>query len=117
MDVLISRPFLDESGKKISRTVEISPAAADPPQAAVVAEFLTLDLAKLTGADVDFCVAEAGRATGQSVKVLVTDLEFHMQMAAKALGVDRDLLKKLPSNDYVEVATNVQAFLTGSVSP
>jgi hypothetical protein len=104
MDVLISKPFLDGEGKALSRTVNGQ-------------ELLALDLAKLTGADVDFCVAEAGRAMGTSVRVLVTDSEFHAHLAAKALVVDRDLLKKMPANDYVEVVTNVQGFLTGSVSP
>jgi len=76
---------------------------------------ITMDLDALTGADIDFAVREATAAKGEVVRVLILDHEFHIQLAAKASGVDAALLKKLPARDYVEVATTVQGFLTGSV--
>ncbi len=78
-------------------------------------EELDLNLDALTGSDVDFCVREASAAKGELVRVLVTDLDFHMQIAAKASGLGVDVLRKLNARDYVEVATAVQGFLTGSL--
>jgi len=78
-------------------------------------EALDLDLDALTGADIDFCVREATAFKGESVRVLVTDTELHIQIAAKASGIPAEAIKRLPARDYVEVATTVQAFLTGSV--
>ncbi len=83
--------------------------------AAKTIEELDLDLDALTGADVDFCVREASAAKGELVRVLVTDLDFHMQVAAKSSGIGVDALRKLSARDYVEVATAVQGFLVGSV--
>lgn len=76
---------------------------------------LDLNLDALTGADVDFCVREASAAKGELVRVLVTDLDFHMQVAAKSSGLAVDVLRTLSARDYVEVATAVQGFLTGSL--
>lgn len=76
---------------------------------------LDMDLDALTGADVEMCVREASAAKGETVRVLVTDLDLHIQLAAKASGVAVADLKKLGARDFVEVATTVQGFLTGSV--
>jgi hypothetical protein len=78
-------------------------------------ESLPLDLEKLTGADVDFCAREAAAAKGALVLQLILDHEFHIQLAAKASGIEAAALKKLSARDYVGVATTVQAFLTGSI--
>jgi hypothetical protein len=78
------------------------------------ADTITLKLDELTGKDVDFCVREAAATKGEIVRVLAIDLEFHIQIASKASGVPVEALKKLPASDYVEVATAVQSFLTGS---
>ncbi len=83
--------------------------------AAKTLEELDLNLDALTGADVDLCVREASAAKGELVRVLVTDLDFHMQIAAKASGIGVAVLQKLSARDYVEVATTVQGFLTGSL--
>lgn len=76
---------------------------------------IDMDLDALTGADVEMCVREASAAKGETVRVLVTDLELHIQLAAKTSGVSVADLKKLGARDFVEVATTVQGFLTGSV--
>ena len=68
----------------------------------------------LSGADIDFCVREASAAKGEVVRVIVLDHEVHIQLAAKATGISVAALKKLRASDYVEVATAVQNFLTGS---
>jgi hypothetical protein len=76
-----------------------------------------IDLSKLedtTGADIDFAVREAAAAKGEVVRVIVIDHEVHIQLAARATGIPVEALKKLRSSDYVEVATAVQNFLTGS---
>jgi hypothetical protein len=117
VDVLLSRPLIVD-GKKLSKTITVQPeipaAGEQPAVAAVLQEALSLDLEALTGKDIDLCVNLAQMAKGDSVRVLVTDLEFHIQLAARASGIDAAQLKKLPARDYVEVATSIQAFLTGS---
>jgi hypothetical protein len=78
-------------------------------------EAIDMSLDALTGADVEQCVREASAAKGEMVRVLVTDVDFHVQVASKASGVAVSDLRRLGARDYVEVVTNVQAFLTGSV--
>jgi hypothetical protein len=78
-------------------------------------EALDMNLDALTGADVEFCVREASAAKGETVRVLVTDLDLHVQIASKASGVSVNDLRRLGAADFVEVATTVQGFLTGSV--
>jgi hypothetical protein len=83
-------------------------------QAKAITE-LDLKLDDLTGSDVEICVREASAAKGESVKVLVIDADFHLQIASKASGVPVGALRRLGARDYVEVLTTVQGFLTGSV--
>lgn len=78
-------------------------------------EQLDMDLDALTGADVEFCVREASASKGEMVRVLVTDVDFHVHIASKASGVAVADLRRLNARDYVEVVTTVQGFLTGSV--
>jgi tail assembly chaperone E/41/14-like protein len=77
-------------------------------------EALDLGLDALTGADVQVCVRDASESKGEMVRVLVMDLDFHIHLAAKASGVSVADLRKLGAADFVEVATAVQGFLTGS---
>ncbi len=76
-----------------------------------------IDLSKLddlTGSDINFCIREASAVKGEVVRVIVLDVDVHMQVAAKASGLSLDILNKLHAADYVELATVVQNFLTGS---
>jgi hypothetical protein len=111
MKVAISKPLTSVDGKtQLSKT-----ETSGEGEKAVSVEFLDMDLEALTGADVEFCVREAGSAKGMVVAVLVTDLDFHIQVASKASGVAIADLRRLGARDFVEVATAVQSFLTGSV--
>lgn len=73
-----------------------------------------LDLDKLTGADVEFAARQAMLAAGQQIPVLILDLGFHLQVAARASGIDAAELRKLPAADYLALTTKVQGFLFGS---
>jgi sulfur carrier protein ThiS len=78
-------------------------------------EELDLKLEDLTGADIEQCVRDAQQTKGETVRVLVTDMDLHVQIAAKASGVSVNDLRRLKAPDFVEVVTAVQGFLTGSV--
>jgi hypothetical protein len=113
MQVRISKPLLFGEGdqaKKLSKTVTVGEGGE-----ARSFEVLELDLDGLTGNDVKLCAREASSAKGSTVRVLATDLEFHIQIAAKAGGIPVEALNQLGATDFVEVATTVQAFLTGSI--
>jgi len=111
MKVAISKPLMSADGtKKLSQT-ETTGEGDD----AESLEILDLKLEDLTGADVERCVRDAGAAKGAVVAVMVTDLDFHIQVAAKAGGLAVNDLRRLGARDFVEVATAVQSFLTGSV--
>lgn len=98
--------------KTFSRSEKVPAGEGEEP---IEVHFLDLDLEALTGADIKKCAQLASIAKGEAVRVLVTDLEFHIQVAAKASGIDAAVLEKLPGGDYVGVATSVQAFLTRSI--
>lgn len=91
---------------KLSKPLEVGDKKLDE---------LDLNLEALTGADIDKCAREAAAAKGEVVRVLVLDHEFHIELAAKACGVEAAALKKMSAPDYVGLATAVQNFLTGSV--
>lgn len=78
-------------------------------------EQLDMNLDGLTGGDIEFCVREASAHKGETVRVLVTDMDLHVEIAAKASGVPSADLRRLGARDFVEVVTTVQGFLTGSV--
>lgn len=95
MDVKLSRPF------KVGELEERA--------------FISLAFEKLTGSDVIFCEREATAARGQQILgALVLDTGFHVQVAARASGLDVELLKKLPAVDFMAVLTATQNFLLGS---
>jgi len=113
MQVAISKPLTVGDGdnkRTLSKTITVGEGETAKKQ-----EVLELDLEKLTGADMDFCTREAGIAKGEPVRVLAIDLEFHIHVAARAADVEPSVLKKLSAPDYIEVATAVQGFLTGSL--
>lgn len=66
----------------------------------------------LTGSDVEFCLREAAAAKQQPILLPRYDVDFQIQVAAKASGIEAAALKKLPIRDYLEVAQQVQGFLT-----
>jgi hypothetical protein len=110
MQIVLSKPLMSADGQtKLSKT--ISPVT----EGQIGVEVIDMNLDALTGADVEFCVREASSAKGEMVRVLVTDLDFHIHLAAQASGVAVNDLRRLSARDFVEVATSVQAFLTGSV--
>jgi hypothetical protein len=76
---------------------------------------IDMNLDALTGADIAFCTRETEANTGMKVRVIVTDQDLHVEIAAKASGVAVADLMRLGARDYVEVVTAVQGFLTGSV--
>jgi hypothetical protein len=107
MQVRLSKPFV-VGDKTVSKTVETANGSV---------YMLVLDVESMTGKDIDYCAREAGAMRGLAVPGglgFVTDHEFHIQVAAKACGQTVGALKELPARDYVEVATAVQSFLTGS---
>ena len=111
MQIVISKPFMSSDGKiKLSKTETIGEG-----EKAQSFEAIDMDLEALTGADVEFCVREASAAKGETVRVLVTDVDLHVQMASKASGIAVSDFRRLGARDYVEVVTTVQGFLTGSV--
>lgn len=75
---------------------------------------IEIDLDKLTGADVEFAARQATLAAGQQIPVLVLDLGFHLQIAARASGIEASEIRKLPAVDYLAITTKVQGFLFGS---
>jgi uncharacterized membrane protein YdbT with pleckstrin-like domain len=101
--VRAARAALEEQRKKEPQATE-----------AKTLDTLDLDFDSLTGRDIDFCVRQASARKGELVRVLVMDHEFHVQIAAKLCGISIDALKALRGNDYVEVVTAVQGFLTQS---
>lgn len=110
MQIVLSKPLMSTDGQtKLTKTI----AAAADGQVAI--EVLDMNLDALTGSDVEFCVREASAATGEMVRVLVTDVDFHIQIASKASAIAVSDLRRLGARDYVEVVTMVQGFLTGSV--
>lgn len=70
---------------------------------------LELDLSKVTGADIMFCVNEAAAKKGVVVAYRV-DQEVHLQLAAKLSGVGREVLLKLPGKDFNKVLAVASAF-------
>lgn len=113
MQIRIGKPIVvgeGENAKTLSKSITVGDGDAKQ-----TVDVLDLNLDAMTGADIDFCAREASAAKGESVRVLVTDLEFHIQVASRSSGVPVESLKKLSARDYVEVATSIQAFLTGSV--
>jgi hypothetical protein len=112
MQIRISKPIVVD-GKLLSKSV---PVPVDGEKGETVnIDVIDLDLDALTGDDMRKCVRLASMAKGSSVKVLVTDEEFHLQVAARASGIDAEILNKLPAPDWVEVVTTVQGFLTRSI--
>jgi hypothetical protein len=95
---------------KLSKPIEVGAGDAKKQLDAI-----DMNLDAMTGNDVEFCVREASAAKGELVRVLVTDVDFHVQLAAKASGVGASDLRRLHARDYVEVVTTVQGFLTGSI--
>lgn len=76
---------------------------------------LVLNLDALTGADVLFCEREMLAANaGQPVLALVLSSEFHVQLAARACGIEAAALKKLPATDFLAVTGKVRNFLLGT---
>jgi len=77
-------------------------------------EKLEEKLAELTG--YDFETAEkACRAKGDTTPDISFSKDFQSRLAAKALKVKLDDIKKLPVNQYVSVTTKVSNFLFGSL--
>jgi hypothetical protein len=113
MQIRLTKPIKVGEGDQ-ARTLSKSVKVGEGDDA-VTFDVIELDLDALTGADIEFCVREAAAQKGENVRVLVIDIDFHMQVAAKASGVPVEAFKRLPARDYVEVQTVVQAFLTGSV--
>lgn len=96
----------------LSKPLVLEPAAGDVPAKTISS--LTLDLDKLTGADVEMCAREATVAAGSPPVALVLDVGFHAQIAARASGLPVETLRKLRASDYLAVTTVVQGFLLGA---
>jgi hypothetical protein len=113
MQIVLSKALVVGEGdkqQKVSTTITTGEG-----DAARSIEVLDLKLEEMTGRQIQMAAREASQRKGESVRVLVTDLDFHIELAALASGVSVNALQGLPARDFVEVATTVQAFLTGSV--
>jgi hypothetical protein len=97
---------------KLKKPLELVPAAGDTPAKTI--EVLSLDLEKLTGADVEFCARESAAVGRDPLVPLLLDQAFHAQIAARATGVSPEALRRLGAADYIAVITVVQGFLSSS---
>lgn len=112
MKVRLVKPLMSVDGsKKLSTTEKVG--EGEDATSIEILDFAGLET--LTGADIEQCVREAQNFKGEVVRVLATDLDLHIQVAAKATGVAVNDLRRLGAKDFVEVATIVQGFLTGLV--
>lgn len=75
---------------------------------------LDLRLEELTGKDVDFAAREAAAMSGNGNVLraaLVLDVDFHLQVAARASGLPAEQLRAMKAVDYLAIMTAVQGFL------
>lgn len=79
-----------------------------------VFEGLTLDLEKLTGADVEEAEVQfIGKSATIAAQTPLKEMSksFQAILAAKAAGVVPEMLSALPASEYAKVTTKVQVFL------
>jgi hypothetical protein len=100
----------DERKFTLKKPVEIGEGESKK----TITEIDLTGLDQVTGADINKCIREAQSAKGELVRVLALDVDLHMQIAALVSGHSMTVMNKLGGRDYVEVATLVQNFLTGS---
>lgn len=80
-------------------------------------EEVNLDgLENLTGADIIFCRGEAASKKGQPVIYGFLDDLYRLEVAAKASGLEPEVIKKLFAPDFEAVDSEVRSFLAGSDS-
>ncbi len=88
---------------------------ANGAAAAVTVEEISFDFSKLTGHHVIRAEGAALIArAGQPVMVLRLDVEFQIQLAAEACGIDAAILHNLGPRDFLLVAEVASGFLFGT---
>ena len=71
-----------------------------------------LDFDKITGRDLVQTEIEA-RAKGDNTPAIFLSMQFHMMIAAKAIGVKYDDLLELPAADCKKIIAPAALFLVG----
>ena len=72
-------------------------------------------LKQLTGYDFEE-VEKACRLKGDAAPGIMFSKDFQSRMAAKALGVGLDEIKKMPLPEYVEITQEVSRFLLSNLA-
>lgn len=75
---------------------------------------LELNLDRLTGKDLLAVSGELRKAGVRDVLSPETDERYLLAVAARAAGVDQELLELLPAREFLRVKLEVQGFLLGS---
>ena len=79
-------------------------------------EALDLDLESLIGHDLQAIERELRKTGTHDILAPETDARYLIAVAARAAGVDREMLEALPARDYTRIKMEAQGFLLGSDS-